>query len=464
MKRFFIILTLPLLLISTSTAQPLTDSIKIKQYKKVAQQFVSSALKERKGYDALKNLCRIGPRLSGSRNSLIAINWAKNKLIEMGSDSVWLQPVMVTHWERGDIEQAGIINSKKFNGIRLHISALGGSIGTPPEGIAGRIIEVQNFEELKEKKDSVKGKIVFFNRPLDQSLLNTFRGYGEAVDQRVYGAIEAAKYGAIGVIIRSITTKYDTVPHTGVMHYVDSLPKIPSVAAGYLDANFLSRIIKEDPNLKLNMLLNCKTLPDAKSFNVIGEIKGSGHPEEVIVVGGHIDSWDVGQGAHDDGAGCIQSIEVLDLFKRLHIKPKRTIRCVLFINEENGSRGSKEYSNFAENSGEINLAAVESDRGGFTPKGFNIRTDSSRIIEKVKSWLPILEKAGIDWIRKGGSGADVGRIKNARALFSYVPDNQRYFDLHHSANDVFETIHPRELELGSAAIAILVYLLSEEGL
>jgi len=464
MKSFFIILTLILFLNSTSTAQPLTDSIKIKQYEKVAQQFVSTALKERKGYDALKNLCRIGPRLSGSRNSLIAINWAKNKLKEMGCDSVWLQPVMVPHWERGEVEQAVIFNTKKFNGIKLHISALGGSVGTPPEGIAGRIIEVQNFEELKEKRDSVKGKIVFFNRPLDQSLLNTFRGYSGAVNQRVYGAIEAAKYGAVGVIIRSVTTKYDTIPHTGVMLYVDSLPKIPAVAAGYLDADFLSQIIKEDPALKLNLLLNCKTLPDAKSFNVIGEIKGSEYPGEVIVAGGHIDSWDVGQGAHDDGAGCVQSMEVLDLFNRLKIKPKRTIRCVLFINEENGSRGSKEYSKFAENSAMTHIAAIESDRGGFTPKGFNIDTDSSQIFKRVKSWLPFLEKAGIDWIRKGGSGADVGRIKNTKALFGYVPDSQRYFDLHHSASDVFEKVHPRELELGSAAMAILVYLISEEGL
>jgi len=248
------------------------------------------------------------------------------------------------------------------------------------------------------------------------------------------------------------------------MFYVDSLPKIPSVAAGYLDADFLSRIIKEDSNLKLNLLLNCKTLPDAKSFNVIGEIRGSELPNEIIVVGAHLDSWDVGDGAHDDGIGCMQSIEVLDLFKRLKIIPKRTIRCVLFINEENGSRGSKEYSKFAENSGEINLAAIESDRGGFTPKGFNINTDSSQIIVKVKSWLPFLEKAGIDWIRKGGSGADVGRIKNATALFDYVPDNQRYFDIHHSPSDVFEEVHPREFELGTAAMAILVYLLSEEGL
>ncbi len=450
--------------ISTANAQVIFDSSKTNQYQLVAEQIVSSALNEQKGYEYLKNLCRLGPRLSGSRNSLMAINWSKNKLKELGCDSVWLQPVMVPHWERGTTELAGIINSKKFNGVSLHISALGGSVGTPPEGIAANVIEIKSFDDLKQNKESVRGKIVFFSSAFNQSYTNTFKGYSESVQKRVYGAIEAAKYGAIGVVIRSVTTKYDTVPHTGTVQYVDSLIKIPAVALGNVDADFLSLALQEDPDLKLNLILDCKTLPDAKSFNVIGEIKGSEYPDKIIVVGGHIDSWDVGEGAHDDGAGCIQSIEVLDLFRRLNIQPKRTIRCVLFINEENGSLGSKEYSRFAENSEEYHLAAIESDRGGFTPRGFTIDTKSEGVLARVKSWLPVLQKAGIDWIRKGGSGPDIRRIKNTKALFGYVPDNQRYFDLHHSANDVYEEVHPRELELGSAAMAILAYLLSEEGL
>jgi len=292
------IVILSFLLITPSYSQTEIDSLKQLEYREIAKEFVSSALKERKGYEALRNLSRIGPRLSGSKNSLIAINWAKNKMIELKFDTVWLQPVMVPHWERGTIQKAMIVNSKKFNGKELNILALGGSIGTPAEGVEANVIEVKSFDELERRKDEAKGKIIFFSRAVDQTLLNTFLGYSGAVDQRVYGAIEGAKYGAVGVIVRSVTTKYDNVPHTGVMLYVDSLPKIPSVAVGYEDADFLSTALKEDPNLHLALQLNSKTLPDAQSYNVIGEIRGSEYPDEIIVVSGHFDSWDVGDGAH----------------------------------------------------------------------------------------------------------------------------------------------------------------------
>ena len=421
---------------------------------------VKSSLNENRGYDFLKELCAIGPRLSGSENSLNAINWAKEKLIEIGADSVWLQPVMVPHWERGNIEDAYLLNP---NGKRkLNILALGGSVGTPENGITAGVVEVKSFDELESK--DVKGKIVFYNRPLDKGLIETFTAYGKAVDQRVYGAINAAKYGAIGVLVRSVTTEDDNVPHTGVMLYADTLQKIPAAALGVQDAEYLSQQLKINPALKVQLRLNCKTLPDAKSYNVIGEIKGTEHPNEVIVVSGHIDSWDVGCGAHDDGAGCVQSIEVLDLFKRLNIKPKRTIRCVLFINEENGSRGAKKYSEFADSSTYKHIAAIESDRGGFVPIGFSYQTDSENIVEKLNSWLPILSKAEIWWIKPGGTGSDISKINNIKLLLGYVPDPQRYFDFHHSPKDVFETVHPRELELGTATITTMVYLISEEGL
>jgi len=441
-----------------------TDSLKTEKYKEVAKQIVISALEDRKGYELLGELCKIGPRLSGSENSLKAIDWAFNKMNELKLDSLWLQPVMVPHWERGDIEEATIVDSKNFDGRSLEILALGGSIGTGKEGITAEVIEVKFFDELEKRKDEVKGKIVFFSRKLEQGKVNTFSGYGGAVNQRVYGAVEAAKYGAVGVIVRSVTTKYDNVPHTGSMSYVDTLPKIPSVAAGYLDSDFLHNALLEEPDLKVKIKLNCKTLPDAKSYNVIGEIKGTELPNEVIVVGGHFDSWDVGCGAHDDGAGCIQALEVLDLLKRLEINPKRTIRCVFFINEENGIRGGIEYGKFAESTDEIHVAAIESDRGAFTSLGFTVLTDSSEILNKINSWLPILKYSNIEWIRKGYGGVDINRIKNATALLGFYPDNQRYMDVHHSANDVFEEVHPREFELGAAAITIMAYLLSEEGL
>jgi hypothetical protein len=436
------------------------DLIQIKEHNKIAQLIVETALRERKGYEYLRELCAIGPRLSGSEKSQKAINWAFEKMKSLGFDKVWLQPVMVPHWERGNAESFTIPEL----GRELSILALGRSVGTPSEGITAEIIEVKTFEELAERKEEVKGKIVFFSRPLDQGEINTFSGYGGAINQRTEGALEASKFGAAAVVIRSITTKYDNNPHTGVMSYVDSLPKIPAAALGYLDADLLSAELKKNLHLKINLRLNCKTLPDAQSYNVIGEIKGSEYPDEIVMVGGHFDSWDVGCGAHDDGAGCIQTLEVLDLMKRLNIKLKRTLRCVFFINEENGSRGAIEYANYTDTSKQTHLAVIESDRGAFTPIGFYAETDSVEIINRLQSWLPILEKANIEWVRKGGSGVDIQKIKNARLLLGYVPDDQRYMDMHHSANDVFEEVHPREFELGAAAIAIMAYLLSEEGL
>jgi hypothetical protein len=449
-----------LLIIFLSSALQIFPQDKGK-YIQINKEMVSSALTEQRGYEWLRELCEIGPRLSGSENSLKAIRWAENKMKALGFD-VWLQPVMVPHWVRGEKEEAIIVESEFFNGRGLEILALGRSIGTSEEGITAEVIEVKNFEELAKRQNEVKDKIVFFSRPLNPGTLNTFQGYGDAVDQRSQGGIEAAKYGAVGVLIRSVTTKHDNIPHTGsTSNYVDSLPKIPAAALGYIDADFLSSALKKDPNLKVKMKLNCKTLPDVLSYNVIADLKGSEKPDEIVIVSGHFDSWDAGCGAHDDGGGCIQALEVLDLFKRISIKPKRTIRCIFYINEENGVKGGIEYGNYTDTTKEKHIAAIESDRGVYTPEGFTITSDSLTLL-KLQSWIPILEYAGIEWIKAGGSGVDISKIKNAKALIGFVPDDQRYFDLHHSANDVFEEVHPREMELGTAAIAVLAYLLSEE--
>ncbi len=439
------------------------DKNKLEKYNSVADKLIKTALKDETGYKLLKDLCAIGPRLSGSEKSLKAIYWAEKKMKEAGFDSVWLQKTMVPHWERGAKETAFIAYPANYKKKKLNIAALGGTVATPKGGITAEILEVKSLAELAGKKEEAKGKIVFFNRPLDKTLVNTFSGYGGGVDQRFNGPVEAAKAGAVGAIVRSVTTNTDNNPHTGVTGSEKGVNLIPAVGIGIQDADFLSNAVKKNPNLKVTIHTYCRTLPDAESYNVIGELKGTEYPNEVIVVGGHFDSWDLATGAHDDGGPCLQTMEVLSLFKKNNIKPKRTVRCVFFINEENGLRGGLEYGKWAEISGEKHIAAIESDRGCFTPRGFYVQSDAEAL-KKMQSWLPILNKSLIDWVLPGGSGADIGPIKNAKALIGYVPDDQRYMDLHHSANDVYSAVNPREMELGASAMAILVYLISEEGL
>lgn len=457
-------IAIALLVFTAYSAYGQIDKNKLAQYNSVADKFIKSALREEKAYNLLKELNKNGKRLSGSEASLKAIYWAKKKMEESGFDKVWLQKTMVPHWVRGKAEKAVISVSSKFKGRKLNIIALGGSASTPKEGINAEILEVKSIDELNQKRDLAKGKIVFFSRPLDRTLVSSFAGYGSAVDQRFGGPVAAGQAGAVGVIIRSVTTKNDNNPHTGVMGTQEGVKVLPSVAVGVQDAEFLSNALKQEPSLKVNIKTDCKTMPDIESFNVIGELKGTELPNEVIVVGGHFDMWDLGDGSHDDGGPCLQTMEVLDLFKRNGIKPKRTIRCVFFINEENGGRGGSEYGRWAKTSGEIHIAAIESDRGCFTPRGFYADTDSLSL-KKMQSWMPVLNKSLIEWVKAGGGGSDISPLKNtAKSLMGYVPDDQRYMDMHHSANDIFSEMHPREMELGASAMAILVYLLSEEGL
>ncbi|MBU2506691.1 MAG: M20/M25/M40 family metallo-hydrolase [Bacteroidetes bacterium] len=459
MRKLFFAVLLSALII----AEFIFSQDKSYYYHETAKKVVTEALNKSKGYEYLKELCEIGPRLAGSKNSLKAIDWAVNKFKEIGVDTVWLQPVMVNSWERGDIETAAIIGSNNNPIYELSVASLGNSVGTDNDGISAEVLEVHNFEELKLLFEEAKSKIIFFNRPFDNTLINTFEAYGKAVDQRIFGAAEAAKVGGIGVLVRSVTSLYDNVPHVGTMIYADSVKQIPAAALGTIDADYLSGQLKKNPNLKIKMTLSCRSIPDQKSYNVIAEIRGIEKPEEVIVVGGHFDSWDKGDGAHDDGAPTLQTLEILDLIKRLNLQPKRTIRCIFFMNEENGSEGAVEYAKFAESENSTHIAAIESDRGAFTPRGFYVTTDSTRL-SKLQSWLPFLDHALIEWIKPGGSGADISKIKIGGALMGYVPDVQRYFDVHHSDNDVFETVNSREMEFGSAAMTILAFLLSEEGI
>ncbi len=429
------------------------------------------ALSEGESYAMLDYLCnKVGSRLSGSPGAAAAVEWSRHVMEEYGFDSVWLQPVMVPHWVRGQKEVGRIVNSKKMGTVELSVCALGGSIGTGPEGITASVIEVKNFDELKALgKAQIQGRIVFFNRPMDPRLLQTFSAYGGAVDQRGAGASEAAKYGAVGVIVRSMGINQELYPHTGGMNYAKDGTKIPAMAVSTRDADVLSRLLKDDKGLTFYMEMHCQTLEDAPSFNVVGELRGSEYKDEIIAVGGHLDSWDLGQGAHDDGAGCVQSIEVLRIFRAMGYKPKRTIRAVMFMNEENGLRGGRKYAELASKNKEKHLAAIESDRGGFTPRGFTISPPKTQPAyrDHILSWKPLLEPYGLADLSSPGGGADIGPLAEQDqgvTLIGYLPDSQRYFNYHHTPADTFDKVDKRELELGSASMAALVYLIDQHGL
>jgi carboxypeptidase Q len=430
----------------------------------VIKKIFDLALTQGQSYEMLHDLSvKIGPRLSGSPGAAAAVEWSRQVMENHGFDTVWLQPVMVPHWVRGKKETGKII-SKRSGTTAVNVCALGGSVGTGPQGIAAQVVEVKSFDELKVLGASVKGKIVFFNRPMDPTKINTFAGYGGAVEQRANGASEAAKFGAVAALVRSMGSNLEDYPHTGGMRYAPNVAKIPAIAISTRHAEMLSAMLKEEKDLTVYLEAHCETLPDAPSYNVIGELKGSQFPEEIIVVGGHLDSWDLGQGAHDDGAGCVQSIEVLRLLKAMGYKPKRTIRAVMFMNEENGLRGGLKYAEEAAAKKEKHLAAIESDRGGFTPRGFTVPTDEAAKA-KVRSWKPLLEPYGLSDFSQEGGGADIGPLaRQGVALLGFLPDSQRYFNYHHTAEDTFDKVDKRELEMGAASMAAMIYLLDKFGL
>ena len=424
------------------------------------------ALEKGHSYEMLRELTKgIGGRLSGSPQAAAAVEWSRQKMIEYGFDRVFLQEVMVPHWVRGKKEIGRIVNSKKLGSQDVNVVALGNSVGTGPSGTLGKIIEVKDFQDLARLgKQNIEGKIVFFNRPMDAKLIDTFRAYSGASNQRGSGPSEAAKYGAIGVVVRSLGSFKDDVPHTGSTNYRLNIPKIPAVAISTKDADLLSSLLAEDQNLEFYFETHSQMLDDVLSYNVVGEIKGTEFPDEIIVVGGHLDSWDLAEGAHDDGAGCVQSIEVLRIMKAIGYKPKRTIRAVMFMNEENGLRGGRKYAELAEKNGEKHIAAMESDRGGFLPIGFGI-SGSSDQQNKLINWRSLFEPYGIYQFKAGGGGADISPLRTQNVpLIGYIPDGQRYFKYHHTAIDNFEMVNQRELEMGAAAMASVIYLIDRYGL
>ena len=419
------------------------------------------ALSNGKSYEWLDYLSnQIGGRLSGSINYERSVKWGKEELDLLEIDSVWLQPVMVPKWVRGAPEYAHI-ETRPGNNISVPIVALGGSISTPSIGISANVVEVKSFNELRDiGRDSVSGKIVFFNRPMDVTLINTFQAYSGSVNQRTQGAVQAAKLGAVGVIVRSMTTTLDNYPHTGSMYYegLSLSQRIPAAAISTNGAELLSSMLSLNPKIKFFFRQNSRNFPDVLNHTVIGEIKGSEKPDEIIVVGGHLDSWDLGDGSHDDGAGIVQSMEVLRIFKSLNYIPKRTIRVVLFANEENGLRGGNKYAEVAKLKNEKHFFAIESDAGGFTPRGISFDTSDTEF-KSLKKYEKYFNDYGVSFL-KGGSGADIGPLKDGNIILAGLrPDPQRYFDYHHAASDTFDKINKRELELGAATMASIVYLM-----
>jgi hypothetical protein len=432
----------------------------------VINTFYSDALEKRESYELLRVLSKdIGARPSGSEGAKKAVLWSKKVMEDYGFDTVYLQEVMVPHWERGELEEAYFYNGK--NKVNLSILGAGGTVSTPIEGITAEVVEVASLDEVDELgRENIEGKIVFYNKAFNQRYINVGTSYGETGFQRRTGAVKAAEYGALASVFRSLSSStYEDFPHTGGMSYKEGLDSIPHGGLGVLSSEKLSQALKEKPKLKLHIKLSGTWYPDALSHNVVGLLRGEKNPEKIITVGGHLDSWDIGEGAHDDGAGCVHSIGALRLFQKQNIKPNNTIRAVMFMNEEFGLRGGLKYAEIAVKENEQHIAAIESDASGYVPRGFGF-SGSDEQLEKMQDWLKYFDKNTISYFSKGGGGADIGPLhrQTGTPMFGLSIDGQKYFEMHHTAKDVFELVHARELELGTASLASLIYLIDKYGL
>ncbi len=416
-------------------------------------------------YDNLRVLCKqIGNRLSGTPQAAKAVEWGAKMLTEAGADLVYLQPVDVPVWIRGK-ESLKLPLGKKNEIESVPMLSLGNTVGTDNKVLDAEIVMVTNHDEFKALTDEqVKGKIVFFNHLFKQDLVNPFEGYGEAGQYRWNGPNWASARGAVAVIIRSVSTGIDDFPHTGSLRYADSVKPIPAVAIGNFTADRLEAKCM-GTKVRAQLQSQCRMADNAHSYNVIGEIKGTEYPDEIITIGGHLDSWDVGEGAHDDGAGVVQSIEIIRTLKALGIRPKRTIRAVLFMNEENGLRGGNAYADSAKARKEHHILALETDAGGFSPRGIGLEMPEGKK-QKIKHYAPLFLPYGVYDFEHEEGGADIGPMHRQMnvPVGGLIPDAQRYFDIHHTNTDVFEQVNHRELKMGAFTLAAMAYLISEYGL
>ena len=430
----------------------------------VIKKISDEILRNGKAYEQLYQLTKqIGGRLAGSPQFAKAVQWGKQTMENNGADNVFLQECMVPHWVRGGQDKAVIIEVSKTKTNRtLDILALGNSLGSGT--VTAEVLAVADFAELEKRKEEVKGKIVYYNNGFDPTNVKPFISYGQAGIYRRSGPSRAAKYGAVGVMIRSLTESTANDPHTGAMVYMDSFPRIPAIAVGPRDADEVWELSKK-ASIKMSMTTNGHFLPDTIGHNVIAELRGTEFPDQFITVGGHLDSWDVNEGAHDDGTGVVHTIEIMRALQAIGYKPRHTLRFVLFANEENGLRGGTKYAAEAKAKGEKHLFALESDAGGFTPRGFSLQASKEQMA-KFQSWLPLLAPYGTEEFTSDGGGADVGPLNRAFGIpvGELNPDPQRYFDLHHARSDVFENVNKRELLLGAVNMAALIYLVDKYGL
>ena len=425
-----------------------------------AERIIATELAGSQAYETLSYLTdHIGARPSGSKGAALAVRWATERFSSWGID-VRNERVRVPHWVRGQ-ESASIVS---HNDQRLVLTALGGSVATPAKGITANVIEVNSFDELKTLGDAVKGKIVYFNNPMDMALVTarrSFEAYRRAVIFRTEGASRAAAYGAAAVLIRSVGSASLRTPHTGTVRYDANLPKIPAAALTAEDAMLVHRLIGRGEQVRVHLTLLSKVLPDVDSANVIAEIRGSEKPDEIVLIGGHLDSWDLGTGAIDDGSGVAMVMETMRLLKQGGFTPKRTIRCVLFMNEEFGLSGGRAY--FAAHKGEKHVGAIESDAGAAAPTGFTttLKGDALAALEKRIVPLKTLGAATLD--SQAETGADTSPLIEAGVPgFGFVPDPLHYFDYHHTPADTLDKVDPKELAQDSAAIAALAWILADQ--
>jgi carboxypeptidase Q len=429
-----------------------SPTVRIDAYRAPAGRIIGAALTSNKAHARLSYLTdRIGNRLSGSKNLERAIEWALSEMKGDGLDNVRAEKVMVPHWVRGE-ESLEMLSPVA---VKLSMLGLGNSVGTPADGISADAVVVRNFDELDALAERVRGKIVVYNAP--------FVNYGATVQYRLNGASRAARYGAVAALVRSITPVSLQTPHTGAMNYDPQQPKIPTAAITIEAAELLQRTYERGDRITLRLKMEAKFLPDAESANVIAELKGTERPEEIVLMGGHFDSWDVGQGAHDDGGSCIAAWEAIRLLKELGLRPRRTIRVVLFTNEENGTRGGNGYRDAHRAEIPRHVFAIESDSGIYRPEGLGLATTAPLLVRSnLQEIAKLLSGIAADRIAADGGGADIGPLMREGVVGANLDvDGTHYFDIHHTQADTFDKIDPRDLALCVATMAVFAYTIAD---